>query len=270
MKKSHLSILMIVCMLIAGTLLPMPAQAQSPVQSPVQSPTPQVTLEDVLIMVQDVVLLTTEAMDIYWSAQFQELGLREPMVYITTLWPLQYRQSDCGILVFGTSNNAFYCPIEDWSYTWTLPSGKMFQTLEHGEIIVPLMPMATLATFGNLWEVGLIEEGSYMVVAITAHEFAHHIVDELTLQWGALRLQNPNNELIADCIAGSFMGIMNDTQRLTAKQISNIIDGFAVIGDYNVDSSGHHGTPEERRHAFSIGYYGGLGSEGLCFDNFWN
>ncbi len=201
---------------------------------------------------------TTTALDLFWVPIFAEVGLQEPMVLIMTLRPDEVFFSQCGIAVTGLTDNAFYCPKDSWNM-----NGVQY----FGVLVLPLLPLAEMSA-GDMWGRGTIPAGSYASVAMISHEFSHHIVDEFALQMGIPLPTNPNSELIADCLAGRFMGLLDEYQNLTAEQIDAILIGWGLIGDSSPDINSH-GTPAERNEALSIGYYGGNDAELKCFQTYW-
>lgn len=226
----------------------------------------QTTIEEqVLDTTEEVVATTIQALDLIWTPWFLERGLQEPLVNYFTLRPNEQFVSRCAdrltrqqTVISGVTNNAIYCPADQ---------GYVNGMLQNGYIIIPLWPLA-LMIGGDMWGRGAIPPGNYAPVAMIAHEFSHHIVDEIARQLGVPHPTNPQSELIADCLGGHFMGIFDSLQPLAAEQIDAILIGWGMIGDADA-SQVSHGTAAERREALSIGYYGGAESEVQCFNTYW-
>ena len=124
-----------------------------------------------------------------------------------------------------------------------------------GAVIIPLDGLAGFWS-GNIWGRRSATPGDYAAGLVVAHEFAHHIVDELATQRGVARPVWKNNELIADCLAGASTWAMARDGLLEAGDVEEALALLELIGDYQVDSRSHHGTPAERVAAFRIGLYG--------------
>lgn len=83
--------------------------------------------------------------------------------------------------------------------------------------------------------------------ATLAHEFGHAVQKLIYWDEGWKR-----PELHADYMAGYYIGSEYD---YSEDQMSSFYNEFLTIGDKNIFSSGHHGTPQERKCAFLEGYY---------------
>jgi hypothetical protein len=222
-------------------------------------------LEQVIELTQELVDLTVEALDIYWTGWFLDHGLDEPWVLIQTLAPDQSWTSNCinqdrePVVMNGVTNNAMYCSVDSGEDG----SGNRID----GVIILPLYPLARM-TIGDMWGRGQIPEGNYSAVAMIAHEFSHHIQDELSIQLRETYPPNPEIELLADCFAGRFLGLWNELEPLADAQIDAILLGWGFIGDFNADQQSH-GTPGQRRFALGLGFNGGEDAPEICMDEYW-
>lgn len=89
------------------------------------------------------------------------------------------------------------------------------------------------------------------VPAIMAHEFAHL----LQIQNGST-LVGPKYELQADYIAGWYVGRRAKWVPMSSSQrsLQTIMRSVYSKGDYEINDSSHHGTPDERVAAISAGY----------------
>ena len=135
--------------------------------------------------------------DQQWTGWFTSNGLPEPEVGYKIIMPGEQHQSSCtmnGTNVFASDlPNAFYCRWDRNDFDPDL-----------GMLVFPVQTMANMWT-GNIFSQQVSDPskvGDFAAGAIVAHEFGHHIQDELTENTGAPAPQNPNVELIADCFAG--------------------------------------------------------------------
>jgi len=259
-RSVRLWTLLLVMLLAAPSGVVSGSAAEPAARGPVEQ------LQEVLDLAQQVVDLTVQALDIYWTGWFLDNGLEEPWVMIQTLTPDQTWTSNCinidtgePLVVTGLTNNAMYCSA-DSAYD---AAGNLIE----GVIILPLFPLASMVG-GNMWGRGQIPPGNYAPVAMIAHEFSHHIQDELAIQLNERYPSNPGIELLADCLAGRFLGIWNDAEPLTGQQIDAILLGWGFIGDYNADQHSH-GTPGQRRYALGLGFSGGEDAPEICIDEYW-
>jgi hypothetical protein len=222
-------------------------------------------LEQVIELTQELVDLTVGALDIYWTGWFLDHGLNEPWVLIQTLAPDESWTSTCTtsegepFVMNGLTNNAIYCGVDSGDDA----AGDRI----NGVIILPLYPLARM-TIGDMWGRGQIPVGNYAAVAMIAHEFSHHIQDEISIQTGSGYPPNPEIELLADCFAGRFLGLWNETEPLADDQIDAILMGWGFIGDFNADQHSH-GTPGQRRFALGLGFNGGDDGPEICMDKYW-
>ncbi|HAY3549827.1 neutral zinc metallopeptidase [Elizabethkingia meningoseptica] len=92
------------------------------------------------------------------------------------------------------------------------------------------------------------QSGSCISVAIImAHEFAHIVDFKYNIQ-----LEGKYAELFADYLAGCYMHLRSLQYGYT--NISEAARTFYRIGDYQFNSPGHHGTPEQRYNTLMAGY----------------
>lgn len=125
------------------------------------------------------------------------------------------------------------------------------------------------------------QKGDFAATIVTAHDFGHHVVDEMQIQLSqrdGVEYQQPTGkykELIADCMAGVrtasayYQGILDEQSDFDAA-----VEALYVLGDYETVSESHHGTPDERVEALLTGYNGipGVtepGSPDACVRQYW-
>jgi predicted metalloprotease len=187
-----------------------------------------------------------------WSAWFIDNKLQEPRVSYEIVQPGATFTSSCKqngkpMVVTSDTANAFFCPTDS--------SGD-----DHGTIIVPVTALRRIWD-GDLYDRSVKDAGDFTVATILAHEFGHHVVDELVRQHVYDRgpATPKNTELIADCFAGNWVEAAYGHGYLGSdpqQAIGQAVNALETLGDENLTSSTHHGTPEERANAIRIGLYG--------------
>ena len=97
--------------------------------------------------------------------------------------------------------------------------------------------------------------GDFAVAYIVAHEYGHQIQDELGLfeRYGQ-QVPTKAFELQADCYAGTWAKSAADEDQLEDGDVEEALDAALAVGDFNASDPGHHGTPDERRAAWSAGF----------------
>lgn len=183
--------------------------------------------------------------DTIWSNWFRGEGYPEPWVGYTVIQQGQTYTSACtvaGVTTFAFDfPNAFFCP-------------RDMNQEDRGYLVIPVGTMAEMWT-GDIFNKQVEDlrfTGDFAAAMILAHEFGHHIQDELTEISGKAGPPNPGVELIADCFAGIWAYSMSLDGYLEQGDIDEALHALAVIGD----SQGSHGTGAERNNAFAIGLYG--------------
>jgi uncharacterized protein len=263
-----------------------PDTVPTPTQEPTQEPTPTEAPEvtdggfDTDATAADPAVFSTEAgpagpdvatatqyienviqhADVIWTNWFLANGLQEPLVGYEIVQPGYEFTSNCGIVVNSTHPNAYYCPTDI----------NVFN--EAGVIILPVETMMKMWT-GDMFGKRVTEldrVGDFAAAMLIAHEFGHHIADELAAQYNVPKTSLP--EHLADCFAGVWAYSVYLDSYLEAGDIEEAIAAVGVIGDD--DPSSPHGTPAERQNAFSLGFYGSQanpvgGVPGNCIAAFW-
>lgn len=100
--------------------------------------------------------------------------------------------------------------------------------------------------------------GGITVAGIMAHEFAH--IYQFNTQYRQ-RLRELDDtvkpiELHADFLAGYHLGLKRRSG--APMDIGAWMDGAYLLGDYDYNNEGHHGTPQERQRAVREGYRTGV------------
>jgi uncharacterized protein len=109
---------------------------------------------------------------------------------------------------------------------------------------------------GHLWQphsdpqTGQVDTGGTMAVGVTiAHEMTHIAQFEL----GGWRPSDAT-ELQADCGAGIWANAKYYSSQLQPGDIQVAEETLFGLGDFEFGSQQHHGTPNQRREAFDLGY----------------
>ena len=203
--------------------------------------------------------------DTIWTNYFLSYGFQEPWVGYDVVQPGETYNSNCalnGQTSFASDYpNAFFCHLD--------PSP---QAGDYGYLMLPAQTMAKMWT-GNIFErqvSNLKRVGDFAAGMMIAHEFGHHIQHEFSEQLQKPGPGNPNSELIADCFSGVWAYSVFLASYLEEGDIDEALNALEVIGD----ASGSHGTGEQRKNAFMIGYtgsqsypYGGVPAN--CLVAFW-
>ena len=179
-----------------------------------------------------------ESVDRYWTRTFRASGLPAPRV--TYLWvaPGDRVGTACGVVA--DDDAAFYCPRDDTIYI-----GQVFASdLWNG--ISDTFP-GERSGYGEA-------VGDFGVAYVVAHEYAHNVQAELDFY----RL-SPNRgakpfELQADCMAGLWANSVLKEGRIEPGDVEEALSTALASGDFDYTNAQHHGTPEERRDAWLLGY----------------
>lgn len=95
--------------------------------------------------------------------------------------------------------------------------------------------------------------GDFGALSILAHEFGHAVMSQLQRH-----PTGKEGELAADTFAGGFARFAEAQGLLEPGDLNEARATFAAVGDHNVYSHDHHGTPAERQSAFEQGYARGF------------
>jgi uncharacterized protein len=185
--------------------------------------------------------------DRVWTGWFELVGLAEPYVYYVVVGYNEAYELTCvdpsgayTVATF-TTQNAYYC-----SSDYATIDNVMYQ----GVMYFPLDTMARVKT-GDIFGKPSDWPGDFALAMIVAHEFGHHVQDELRLQMGWHQIPTPKNkELIADCFSGVWAAVAYREGLLETGDVEEAIYALNVIGHPS------HGTGEERVQAWQIGFYG--------------
>jgi hypothetical protein len=198
-------------------------------------------------------------LDSIWTRWMLANGLDEPVV--ATAYPtgdVAYT-GECadGGVIDGWMPNAMYCPAD---------RGVFGDRGYRGTVVIPLDGLAGFWS-GDIWGRRSAVPGDFAAGFVVAHEFAHHIVDEIASQRGLRQPAWKYNELIADCLAGTATRAMDRDGLLEAGDVDEAVALLTLIGDDHVESPSHHGTAAERVAAFAVGLADGAPQD--CIDEYW-
>ncbi|MEJ2863220.1 neutral zinc metallopeptidase [Actinomycetospora flava] len=201
--------------------------------------------------------------DRVWTGYLQSVGLREPFVSYQIIAPGYQFSSTClAQPVTSDHPNAYYCP-SDGDQTYS------------GGIILPVN------TFMRMWNGSVFGQrsaqvGDFAAATLVAHEFGHHVQDEIREQGGLpdiARLDSygrsvkiKEKELIADCFAGVWANTAYYAGYLTDTDKEEAVAALEAIGDSGIGGNDPHGTPAERKYAFELGYEY---APAMCINTYW-
>jgi predicted metalloprotease len=104
----------------------------------------------------------------------------------------------------------------------------------------------------------LSDFGDFGSAVVVAHEIGHHVQNLLGLL--DLNVRTIFLELQADCVAGGWMKDADARGLLEVGDPQEAANKLFDIGDFAFFHPDHHGTPQERKAAFRIGYLNGVSS----------
>jgi len=193
--------------------------------------------------------LITNSVQNYWGQAYPQQQGQEYQPIQTVKYSGQ-TQSACGVA--SSQMGPFYCPNDRLVY---IDTGFIQDMLE-----------------GQLGAKG----GPFALAYVIAHEYGHHIEDQLGLLGKIRTQQGPKSdsvriELMADCLGGMWAKDAQQTtdangqpiiEDLTQEDIARAIDAAQAVGDDRIQkqSSGRvnpeawtHGSSEQRVHWFNVG-----------------
>jgi uncharacterized protein len=182
-----------------------------------------------------------QSVDRYWTRTLTGAGLDEPRVSYVWVEPGQAVRSGCGAVA--DDNAAFYCPNDDTIYF----AEQLAADLWDG--IADSFP-GEQAGYGNA-------VGDFGVAYVVAHEYAHNVQQELGIFTLNPRVSAEPFELQADCMAGLWGNSVFREGLVEEGDVDEALSTATAAGDFDQLNPGHHGTPDERRRAWLLGYESG-------------
>lgn len=190
--------------------------------------------------------LETWILDIgaYWSS----VPGVTPFAYYAFPAPGESVQSACGVA--SDDDSAFYCPLDD--------------TVVVSQSLAARIWDGTFEVYPG--QFAAEPAGDTGVLYVLGHEYAHDVQTELGLYGDpATSADDPypliNMELHADCWSGVYLRAKLDAGQLEEGDPEEAVSAAARVGDYAYDDPGHHGTPDQRVAAFTVGYDSGQPSD---------
>lgn len=169
------------------------------------------------------------------------------------------------VMVRADTPNAFYCDRD------RAPDGTGRQ--RQGAIVLPV------DTFVGLWNGTLLGSrrpflGEFTAATVVAHEYGHDVVARIAMAGRLSPDRQPlgdNDELIADCLAGTWAATVLKRDQLSVTDIVQAVTLLGQIGD--AQSGEGHGTAPQRIAAISRGFAGAdfnrQGQPIDCLSRYW-
>jgi uncharacterized protein len=179
--------------------------------------------------------------DRYWTATFRSGGLPEPRVRFYWVPPGGAILTDCGVPA--DDRAAFYCSADDTIYVAQQFAADLYRGIAEG------LPGES-AGYGHA-------AGDFAVAYVVAHEYAHNLQYELGIFDARAGGSAKPYELQADCFAGTWAHSVYEEGLLQPGDLEEATNAALAVGDFDVGSAKHHGTPRERRDAVLAGFNSG-------------
>jgi predicted metalloprotease len=181
------------------------------------------------------------SVDRYWTRTLQASDLPEPRVSFLWIPPGRGARSGCGAVA--DENAAFYCPSDDTIFVGEALAGDILRGTGQN------FP-GERAGYGKA-------RGDFGLAYVIAHEYAHNVQQELGLARTDPRYGVQSLELQADCMAGLWGNSVYREGKLKRGDVEEAISTVLAAGDFDTGNPQHHGTPDERRAAWLLGYRSG-------------
>ncbi len=179
----------------------------------------------------------------FWANQLEKLNRTPPNVTFQVAGHGEKIKSDClpPSLPKGTEDLlAFFCPLDNR----IVISQRLAEQVRVGKLTSPDLGSRKTANSGDL-----------AVAYILAHEYGHAVQFSLSL-FDRQSGPSPRIEQHADCWAGVWAHDAITHHYLEDANLGEAVAAASLVGDYEANSPGHHGTPRERVAAFLLGYSG--------------
>lgn len=216
------------CLLAVLLLLGAPPRAQAAAPATITPSAIAPFLDNVLASV-----------DTYWRETDAAAGRPAPSVHHVWVVPGGRIDTACGVQA--ADDAAFYCPADDTIYV-----GQAFARALYNGVVAALPGQQ--AGFGRA-------AGDFAVSYVIAHEYGHNVQQESGVLAGHTRALP--TELNADCLAGTWARWDDAQGKLDSGDIQEALDAALAVGDFDLLSPQHHGTPQERRDALLTGLRSG-------------
>jgi predicted metalloprotease len=167
-----------------------------------------------------------EDVDRYWTRTLAASDLREPRVSYVWVAPGERVVSGCRAVA--DDDAAFYCPADDTIYFSQVLAARFYGAV-----------------------------GDFGVAYVVAHEYAHNVQNELGQLSANGRTSSKPFELQADCMAGLWGNSAYNAGRFDEADVEEAVRTAYAVGDFDYGNPNHHGTPDERRAAWLVGFRSG-------------
>ena len=181
------------------------------------------------------------SVDSYWTRTLKASDLPEPRVRYLWIPPGRATRTACGTPA--DDNAAFYCSADDTIYVAEELAAAIWNGTSDN------FP-GERAGYGRA-------VGDFGLAYVIAHEYAHNIQQELGLMKTDPRYGVEPLELQADCMAGLWGNSVYRAGKLHPGDVEEAISTALAAGDFEANSPQHHGTPDQRRAAWLLGYRSG-------------
>jgi predicted metalloprotease len=180
--------------------------------------------------------------DGYWTDTLVRAGQSEPRVGFVVVPVGGAARTGCQVVADETA--AFYCTRDDTIYIAEQLASDLWKGINDD------FP-GQRAGYGRT-------VGDFGLAYVVAHEYAHNVQYEL----GFYELQPRGGgvrafELQADCMAGLWGNSVYRAGRIKPGDVEEAMSTALAAGDFDYNNEQHHGTPQERRAAWLLGYESG-------------
>ena len=180
--------------------------------------------------------------DAYWTETLTRAGQPEPRVGFAIIPEGGAARTGCRVIADDSA--AFYCTGDDTIYIAEQLASDLWKGINDD------FP-GQRAGYGRA-------VGDFGLAYVVAHEYAHNVQYEL----GFYELQPRGGgvrafELQADCMAGLWGNSVYRAGRIKPGDVEEAMNTALAAGDFDYENAQHHGTPQERRAAWLLGYESG-------------
>ena len=184
---------------------------------------------------------TIRSVDAYWTTTLTASGLEEPRVGYRWLAPGERVLTGCRHVA--DDDAALYCPTDDTIYVAQAFAAGVLEGIRDDFPGQQAGQGRAIGDFG--------------VAYIVAHEYGHNLQQEFGYLSSGRRLAPKSFELQADCFAGSWGNSVYQAGKLKPGDVEEALSTAKAVGDFEYTSPRHHGTPDERRQAWLLGFESG-------------
>ena len=176
--------------------------------------------------------------DGYWTTTLTRSGLQEPRVGFRVV--NQGERVGTGCRVVADDSAAFYCTSDDTIYVAERLASDLWQGISND------FP-GQQAGYGRA-------VGDFGLAYVVAHEYAHNVQNELGFYSLHPRGGVMPFELQADCMAGLWGNSVYRAGKIKPGDVEEAMNTALAAGDFDYYNENHHGTPQERRDAWLLGF----------------